>query len=342
MLSSRVIVLTFLERRSAHTLAGAVFRRPLRLLLPILFSLALPSIVGAAGGFKNAQRLSEITANSAAIPPAVFPNFLEYFNSIFTLFFDTQPYKSDRGIAYTPLSGLSWVIPVIFSQSFTVYVFAALLPFISLRAKVWGFPGFIIVTYWLGSWAWYNLTALQLAEFTLVYLPLAQSKRKLYIPPAILLVLGLALKWAWASNPAHRNDEYIYHTDKSYGGLNRYLNANLQPYPRVDDFFVVAGSMALLDLNAVAQRIFANPVFRYLGRISFMLFLTSGTVCLALGSKLTVVLRDQRGMTSESSILAALFFACIPLSLVVAEICYWLVEWPSFVAARWLFRWIRV
>ncbi|CAO1624208.1 unnamed protein product [Parajaminaea phylloscopi] len=342
VLSGRVAALTFLERRSATTLAGAVFRRPVRLLLPILVGLAVTSIVSVAKGFGDAQRLSDLTSNSAARPPAIWTSFLEYLNSVFALYFNTNVSLTDRSITFLPPSGLAWVLPVVFQQTFTAYVFAALLPYVTLRAKLWGFAGFIVAAYWVGSWAWYTLTGLQLAEFSLVYLPLLKRRSlPVWLVPSAFLVLGVGLEYAWATHPQHRNVEYRFHTDKGSGQLNRYLNPYTTPYPRVDDYFVVLGALSLLELSPMAQRVMGNPVLRYLGRISLMLYLTAGTVCLALGSHLFVLLTETKGWSSPSSVLAALFFACVPLCIAVAEVAYWLAEWPGSWFSRWLFVYLR-
>lgn len=307
-----------------------------------MVALGATSIVTAAGGFSRADRLAELTSNSIARPAPIWGSFLEYFNSIFALFFNTNVSLTDRSVTFLPPAGLAWVIPIIFQQTFTAYVFAALLPYLTLNTKLWGFAIFITICYWVGSWAWFTLTGLQLAEFSLIYLPLLRRRSaSLYVLPLLSLALGLALKWAWASNPSRRNVEYRFHENKSDGTLNTALNPYTTPYPRVDDYFAVLGAMTLLELTPLARRILDNPVLRYLGRISFMLFLTSGTVCLGLGSRLYVLLNDSNGWTSQSQILAACFFACVPLSIAVAEVGYWLADWPSRWIARRLFIFLK-
>lgn len=341
ILSARVAALTFLERRTPTTLAGAVFRRPLRLLFPVIFGLAFTSILSRAGAFNSAAEFATRTQNQIAQPPRLWTNFIEFFNACFTLFFDTSVQKWHPAIAYIPPSGISWTIPVIFQQSFTLYVFAALMPYLTFKAKAWGFAGFIIVTYWLGSWAWYTLTGLQIAEFALLYLPLLGKRRPLalWVVPVFFLVLGVALKYTWTAVPSRRDDEYVFHSTLSDGTLNRNLEPWNTPYPRVDDYLVAFGAMTLLELSTIAQVIFSNPVFRWLGRHALMIQFLAGPICLSLGSYLANDLTSKG--YGASSITTVNFFACVPISLIAAEIAYWLVEWPSFWAARWLFRFMK-
>lgn len=352
ILSGRVATLTFIERRNATSLAGAAFRRPFRFLLPVLVALAFTSVVSVAGGFAYAPRFAEATNNAIAQPPMIWDSFLEYLNTGFSLFFTVDPMTTNRGLAFLPPAGLSWFIPVVFQQSFTLYVFSVLLPFSTLKVKLWAFAVFIVVTYWLGTWAWYSLTGLEIAEMALVYLPLLPAagiplnrKASMHLPawivPSGFLALGVTLKYLWASIPERRNDEYIYHADMVTGTLNRNLDPATTPYPRVDDYLLATGAMVLLELSPRVQRAFDNPLLRYFARISFTLYLTAGTVCLSLGSYLYFYLTEQKGWTSEQNVLAVLFFACVPLSIAVAEIGHLLVEEPALWVARWLFKFAK-
>ncbi|CAO1624962.1 unnamed protein product [Sympodiomycopsis kandeliae] len=345
ILSARVVSLTFLERRNSISIAGATFRRPVRLVLPVLAALAFTSIVSVAGGFKYAAQFAELTQNTMAQPPQIWKSTIEFVNSAVSLFFNTQPSKTDRAVAFLPPADTAWVIPVIFQQSFTAYVFSILLPYATLSSKLWGFAGFIIVTYWLGSWAWYTLTGLQIAEFTTCYLgslpalgiPLDRfGKRHLptWSMPSVFLLLGVVLKYVMASEPSRRNDEYVFHARRSDGSLNRGLNPAVTPYPRIDDYLLVTGAMVLLELSPVAQRNFSNTVLRFLGRISFVLYLTCGTICLSLGSFLYIHLVETQHWTNQSQIGAVLFFTCIPLSLLTATVAYYAVEKPTQWFAR--------
>ena len=72
-----------------------------------------------------------------------------------------------------------------------------------------------------------------------------------------------------------------------------------------------------------------------------MLFLTCGTICLSLGSTIYVHLTQDKGWTSESNLVAVMFFACIPLCLVVAEVGYWVVEWPTDWLSRRFFVFLK-
>lgn len=352
ILAGRVVTMTFLERRTATTLAGAAFRRPLRLLPPLLIAMAFTSVLSAVGGFRYASQFAFETKNTLAEPPALWSSTVQYVNSAFGLFFIVDALKTDVPLAFLPPAGISWFIPVVFQQSFTIYTFSVLLPYSTLSSKLWAFAGFILVTFWLGSWAWYSLTGLVIAELALVYLPLLPKagiplSRKgtkhlpLWLLPAILLSVGVTLKLLWASIPSRAHDEYLAHVDVSDGTLNTSFDPNTTPYPRIDDYFVASGAIVLLEVFPAVQNLLDNVVLRHFGRLSYSLYLTAGTVCLSLGSYLYVYLKDQKKWEDESGVLAVLFFTCIPLCLLTAESVHWLIEIPGMKAARWLFDYSR-
>lgn len=352
ILSGRVVTLNFLERRNATSLASSAFRRPFRFILPLCVSLAIASIVDVAGGFKNASRFAESTRNNLAKPPEVWDSTVEFLNSVTGLFFNTQPQFTDRALSVLPPLGLLWFVPIVFQQSFTAYTFSVLLPYTILKHKLLGFLSFIVVTYWLGSWGWYTLSGLWIAEVALVYLPVISPKGlplnksksmhlKLWIIPTTLVIIGLTLKYLWASIPSRRNDEYSYHANRLNGSLNRSVDPFVTPYPRIDDYLVASGTLVLLELSPLLQKGFNNFIFRFFGRISFMLVLISGTIFLSLGSLIYVHLIDDLGFNNPASIIAVLFFSCLPVAIVAAEILQRTIDEPSQCMARRLFRFMK-
>lgn len=280
----------FLERRNATSLAGAAFRRPLRFIPSIAITLAIVSIITAVGGFKSATQMSLDTSNKFAQPPQIWDSTIEYFNSVVGLFFSIRDNLTDRPVTFVPPSGILWFVPRVFQQTFTVITFSYLLPFTIFKYKFAFLLIFILVTYWIGSWAWYSLTGLMIAELTIAYLPLIGKNKngsllgmgmgmvplnksgKFRIPswllPLFLFGLGTTLKYLWASIPERRFDEINYHT-KYGGGLNRDFDTATNAYPRIDDYLVATGALFLIELNPFVRKCFDNVVFKQLGRISF-------------------------------------------------------------------------
>lgn len=272
--------LAFLERRTATSLAGSAFRRPLRFIPSIALTLALVSIITASGGFKFANQMSIDTENKFAQPPLIWENTIQYFNSIVGLFFSIRDNLTDRMVTFVPPTGILWFLPRVFQQSFTVITFSYLLPFTIFKYKFIFFGIFILVTFWIGSWAWYSLTGLLLAELVVVYFPMIQDgnlpigkrfKVKVWILPAVFFLIGTTLKYLWASIPERRFDELNFHTTDG-GGLNRNFDVTTTAFPRIDDYLVATGALFLLELSPLAQKAFDNPVLRFLGRISFREF----------------------------------------------------------------------
>lgn len=86
-----------------------------------------------------------------------------------------------------------------------------------------------------GSWAWYSLTGLALAELVVAYdLPALAKHRvhrhgpQLWMVPTVMLALGVALKYLGALIPEMRNDELVAHAARDDGSLNWVSTASQQ------------------------------------------------------------------------------------------------------------------
>ena len=238
----------------ALPLAGVAFKRPVRLLPLLALSLALTAFIAHLDGFRHASSLSSQLFNPWAQPPRPLKSFVEYLNVLFAFFF-ADPWSFgyyDVPFSVIPPAGAMWVVPVLFQQTYTLVTVAYLIPFGTLRAKLVTWTGLTFVCYWVGSWAWYSLTGLALAEFAVVYVPrlsasgytgmafdlnflwalprsvglLKQGKRlrckghfALWVPGAAMAIVGLALKYLCAWVPAARMGEYWAHTDITTGNL---------------------------------------------------------------------------------------------------------------------------
>ncbi|KAK0530706.1 hypothetical protein OC834_003226, partial [Tilletia horrida] len=359
MLNGRVIVETFLERRTATSIAGSAFRRPLRFFFPLAVALAAISAVNALGGFKQAIYFAALENNRYATPPAIWDSTIEYFNALSGYFFSTEDSFLDRGVQFVPPAPVMWFVPRVFMQSFSCYTFAYMMPFVLTKHKFWSLTIFGVATYWLGLWAWYSLTGLLLAELVVAYdLPgiaqqgipipvpafISKSKRvrmNAYLPPFTLLCLGITLKYLWVFFPDRKYDEIIWHFNKNTGGLNHDFNVFTTAYPRLDDWFLCAGAMYLIEMSHFVRLMFDNFILKAFARISFPLFLLSGTIFMSLGTWLHQHLYHAQNWRSPAALLGVEFAACIPLALAVATAFHLIIEEPSIIFSRWLFKWLK-
>ncbi|CAD6893332.1 unnamed protein product [Tilletia controversa] len=359
MLNGRVVVETFLERRNAVSIAGSAFRRPLRFFFPLAIALAITSAVNGLGGFKQANAFVALTSNNFAAPPRIWGSTIEYFNALSGFFFATEDSFLDRGVQFVPPAPMMWFVPRVFMQSFTCYTFSYMLPFVLTKHKFWSLGIFTLATWWLGIWAWYSLTGLMIAELVVAYdlpaiaqygipigVPAFINKAKKvhlasWLPPLVLLVLGVTLKYLWVFFPDRKNDEIIWHFNKFTGGLNHDFPIYQIAFPRLDDWFVCTGAFFLLEMSHGVRVVFDNFLFKAFARISFPLFLLSGTVFMSLGTFLHQHLYHSQNWTSEAALLGVEFAACIPLAIGVATAFHFVVEEPSIIFSRWLFKWLR-
>jgi len=355
ILSGRVILLTFIERREPLALAGPCFRRPFRLFFPIAITLAVVMALTLTNGFKYASFMSDQLHNQAAQAPRKFGSVLEYFNSLATLFLAPTTEKDSRAVAFIPPSGISWYLEVAFQQVYVLTVYAWVLPYVTLKYKAIGITSMIALTAWVGRWSWYTVTGLAIAEFAVVYkqmvMPANPQARRLsiaglrkdskvvFIAPIIFVLLGVFFKYLWADAfPERAPYEIIAHASQNNAGLNYDTNPNTKAYPRYDNWLLCTGLLLLIELSPRAQRILSWAPLVYLGRLSFSIALISGTIMLSLGSFVYYHLVSNVHITEPATLLAILFAIFVPMSIVSAHIFSFIVDDASLAISRFMFR----
>jgi peptidoglycan/LPS O-acetylase OafA/YrhL len=355
ILTGRVVLLTFLERREPLSLAGPCFRRPFRLIFPIAITLGIVTALSITNGFKYANFMSEQLHNQAAQAPKKFNSALEFINSLFTFFMAPTTEKDARAVAFIPPSGISWYLEVAFQQVYVLTVYAWVLPFVTLKYKVTGVVAFVALTAWVGRWSWYTLTGLGIAEFAVVYkqmlMPsnpaarrlsvagLRQNSKVVWIAPIIFVFLGIFFKYLWADVlPQDALKEIKAHASQDNAGLNYDTNPVTKAYPRYDNWLLCTGLLLLVELSPLAQRVLSWKPLVYLGRLSFSIALLSGTIMLSLGSLVYYHLVSSMHMVNQAAILAILFAIFVPMSLVSAHIFSILVDDSSLFFSRFMFK----
>ena len=278
LLSARCICIPFLHNSSKTAVASAVFRRGLRLWIPTAVSLAVVKILSSTIGTAYIDRYKQATGNVSFDTPYEIPNTLAYFNSVFNLFWTQKQFSDQAGSTAFPSQTLC-IISIIYSQSYTVYLTMVIIPYTRASWRLKAYIAFILSAWWVQSWAWYSITGLLLADMVtnMHYTQSARRGLKLrpttrcptWLPCGLLMLTGLALQYLWTDwRPQYENKELLAHAGLYYsGGLKREVGAK-EPQARDDDYILLVGFHLLLEYSELAQRIFRNALFVYLGRRS--------------------------------------------------------------------------
>lgn len=347
LIAARVGVFTFIERRNNTSIAGAAFRRPIRIFFPLAIALAFVTIMASQNAFGAAEPFANALDNTFVAPAAKWKSVLNYLDSLTAYVFDNSNAINSVPMDFFPPRGVLWTVTRNFIQSYTLYAFAILLPYVR------GTPKFVfgailwLWSWWLGNFAYYSLTGLFIAEGVVVYDLGSLGTKKLFkaIPawtiPAFMLCIGVMLKYIFGDAfPDHRN-EWVAHDNSQTGLLWTDFDPSATGYPRVDDWLVAANAMILIEMFPAARALFAaNPVLLFLGRISYSLFLVEGAIFQSLGPLIWQHMVVAGHNTGSAAIVAAQFFACVPLALLVATIFHLLVEMPTDVFSRKAYIWL--
>ena len=276
LLSGRTVCIPFLKVSTKTSVASACFRRGVRLWFPVAVALAIVKVTFSKIGFDYIDRFKNITGNTSFETPYPLSNFIIYFNSVFNLFWTTFNFSSQAGSRAFPAQTL-WVVNVVYSQSYTVYMAMVIIPYTRNRWRVEAAIIFILTAWWVQSWAWYTITGLILADAVVNMdfkrrashgVPIWRTPLRcpLWLIYVILMAAGLTMQYLWVVwRPESSNIELKGHTGLYYtGGLNTNYNL-IQPQARDDNYLVLLGFFLLLESSDFVQWLFDNPFFVYLG-----------------------------------------------------------------------------
>ncbi|ORY76055.1 hypothetical protein BCR37DRAFT_383611 [Protomyces lactucae-debilis] len=348
ILSARLVCVRFLRNPDATAMAGSLFRRGLRLFFPCAVALAICMGLSYGNGFALVEATAGALENRIPETPYKIPHALAWFNSVFDLFWHIT--GTQAGVRAFP-TGQLWIVSVVYQESFTVYMVMLCLPFMTKRWAFWSMGVFSLLGYWVSSWAWYGGTGLMIAHAVHnmniadsakhgISVPRLKQKVSAYVVPAVFLSIGVILKYVYqVAEPNKINDELVFRTPVYGGGLSRDISVN-EPTQRISSWFVVVGCLMFLEMNTLLQKIFSNPLFRYLGRISFSWFLLQGCIIYTLGLRINFNLQIQKEWAAPLAQFVV-FLITLPLSVVCADVFTRLVDNPSKWLADYLFDWIR-
>ncbi|KAI9737620.1 MAG: hypothetical protein M1818_005624 [Claussenomyces sp. TS43310] len=350
LLSARVACLPFLISPTTATFASSIFRRSANLFLPVAVALAIIKLISSQTGYQYIWDYKTLTHNISIDVPYELPNALTYFNAIFNLFWTTTNFASQAGSLAFPSQTL-WIVNVLYSQSYTIYMTMIVIPYTRPRWRVQAFVIFIATAWWVQSWAWYSITGLLLADaignmdFKTKSNRGIQIYRSIRIPSwtlyGLLLAVGLMLQYLWTAwRPEFENYELVGHTGLYYtGGVNTQYDLK-QPQARDDNYLIVLGFFLLLETSDILQMIFSNTFFMYLGRRSYSFFLMQSIIIYTVGIKLFVHLVVDRAVASSGAVVVCLI-TCLPIIVLSAEVMHRVVDQPMRRAAVVMWRWLR-
>ncbi|PQE29757.1 aspartic-type endopeptidase protein [Rutstroemia sp. NJR-2017a WRK4] len=338
-LTGRTLCISFINSPSKETLTSSIFRRSFRLVIPTAISLSLFTLISHVTSTNElTTRFITQTSNPVIETPYKLPSPipLTLFNSIFTLFLSTTntPLHTLSASLSFPSSTLP-ILPILFSQSSTLYITSLLIPYTRLLWRLKYAPLFIFTAYWVTSFSSLSILGLLLTDlltnppflsFSALGFPLSKhgSKKRLpsWIPYLAILLLGLGLQYFYtATNNAAEisNAELKAHADiyGASGGLNH--NPDLrEPQPRIADVLVLVGGFLLLETRAGAQNCFKNDMFVELGRRSLSYFLTQSIFIYSLGIPLYLHLVVKNDFSA-----ALATFACFVVSVLGTLVSGW-------------------
>ena len=278
LISSRVVGIPFFRNSTKTVIASAIFRRGLRLWFPVAVSLAVVKILSSTIGTAYIDAFKNSTGNGSFDTPYTIPSALAYFNSVFNIFWTTSKFSEQAGNTAFPSQTL-WIVNVIYTQSYTVYMTMVIIPYTRNAWRLYTYILFIITAWWVQSWAWFTITGLFLADLcmNMQFKERAQRGIKvwgnirfpIWVPACALILAGLIMQYTWTDwRPQYENQELIAHTGLYYtGGLNTLPKAG-EPQARDDCYLVLLGFLLILETTNWMQRLFQNPVLLYLGRRS--------------------------------------------------------------------------
>ena len=281
ILSARTLPIPFFTAPSKQVIAGAIFRRGIRLAVPVAVTLAIITTAFGTLGVDFVTDFLKLTHNSATRTPYLLSNAFVYFNSVFQLFWVAQVFNLQSGNFAFPSATL-WTINLIYQQSYTVFMIMVIVPYTRAAWRVKMAIPFICTAWWVQSWSWFSVSGLLLADAVMNMDFKAKSQRGIPIPciksfrlpswlPAVfIMVVGLFMQYLWTAwRPDLLNAEVAIHSNgNGYAGAIDIKEDPNQPEARADNYLFVMGFLLLLESFDFLQNLFNNPLFVYLGKRS--------------------------------------------------------------------------
>ncbi|KAK3046136.1 hypothetical protein LTR09_012362 [Extremus antarcticus] len=278
ILSARTICVPFLQNPCAATYARSLIRRPLRMAISLSIASGLAILILSQLGTAYIDEFKSTLPNDSVSTPATAQSAIVAFNSIFDLFWIVTDFSEQAANAFWPSATL-WCPSLIYYQGYTVYMLMVILPFTRARWHPQALALFALGSFWLESWGWYSVAGLLLADFSTDgsikagfghgFKIAGDIRFAPSMSATVLIVAGLAIKYAWAAVPQYSNAELILHPTfhlSTGTTVKNFDKAN--PYPRVDDFLVIVGVLLFVEMSDSAKSLLSTRPLLWLGERS--------------------------------------------------------------------------
>lgn len=321
VLSGYVLTASTLGAGKALVFPALVAKRYLRLALPVLATSLLVLILIPAGLYYSLEvaMVSGSTWLAGTLPPDFTPTVASWLGqSLWTTFFDFHDSYFNPAL---------WTMHYEFEGSLLCYALCTL-----LKNARWRVVAEIVLLVVCGLWLRTMPLHLFMAGALLYELPRIYPRR---LSAAMGNSLGLALILLGLLLPRLLT---LIPGLVSWPFLIRYWLADLLPFWRGDRFSTEAVlAVAGLCLAPALQNLLSRPVFRFLGAISFPLYLTHLPVIFSAVCFAFLFLAGSLGQIPAAFVTIALGLA---LTILVASFALRLVERPSLRASRRVGAWI--
>jgi hypothetical protein len=280
LLSARTVSISFLSNVHSNTFAKSLITRPIRMGIPLSVGLAISCAIFSTIDTNYLVQFADLIGNPYLRAPEKPAGATACFNSIWDLLWVTKDYSLQMGNLAFP-SWTLWVPSAIYLQSYTVYILMVILPFTRPSWHIEGLFMFACGSWWFNSWGWYSATGLFLADIS-INPPLRASLMRgwsntagtVKVPywafAAVFVVVGTGLKYMWTAALPHIFwvGEADAHPAKYLGGGSFGYYDGTQPYPRMDNWFLIVGILVLLEFSDAAKNILGSKPLAFVGKRS--------------------------------------------------------------------------
>lgn len=300
-------------------LSSAAFRRPIRLFLPVMISTLIVAITSGLGLYRFAAAhtkgpYSEVRQYFHGwviepVPPqedTFMAQMNDWFGSLTTSFMTFATYSDTTHSQY---DRHTWTIPVEFACSYLLYITQAALALLGARARllllaVFITTALIVKDSWEMALFWSGMALCEYDALPTSSIRFAEKSRvarawTVAMAKHLALFVGAYL----ASMPGFQHE-----FTPLYAFLDHIRVPGTRPFSH--RFWVAIGSLIMVTVisrTGYLKRLFSSRPAKYLGRISFSLYLVHGPVLRGLGYSLAMVLWQRLGIESAWRYNMALF-----------------------------------
>ncbi|KAF2772415.1 hypothetical protein EJ03DRAFT_387803 [Teratosphaeria nubilosa] len=349
VLSARSICVRFLKEPKGMTFAGSVIRRIIRLGLAAGIASGIASGIMKALGSEYVHDFKVALPNASITTPKLADDGLTAVNAMFDMFWVVRSYYYQAANKLWP-SNTIWNVSLIYQQSWTIYFLMVILPFTRASWHKTFLLIFSIGSFWMCTWGWYDASALLLADYVTSSdlrprldesLKIKEDWKVPYsLPAAGMVLIGLAQKLCWAVFPQYVNKELLLHPFLDLSeNETRASFAAADPYPRVDNWFIIFGLLLMIETTTQARNLLSSKLLVTIGKRSLSIFIAMSLVFWTAGIKLFLHLHTRLG-TGVALSNFAVFVTCAAVTFVTAEVYYRTIDLGTQWLARETFAWL--